>query len=139
MNRSTSKAGALPDTTLDALDLAGPERGWRDWIGPVASLFVAAACVLALRELHWREVAAALPRHPMFYVMFALFFMTQPGFDWLIYRRLWQLPAGGITPLLRKYVGNEVLLGYIGEAYFYGWARRQLRFVAAPFGAIKDI
>jgi hypothetical protein len=32
-----------------------------------------------------------------------------------------------------------VLLGYIGEVYFYGWARRHADLVAAPFGAIKDV
>ena len=31
------------------------------------------------------------------------------------------------------------MLGYLGEVYFYAWARRNAKMVAAPFGAIKDV
>ena len=41
--------------------------------------------------------------------------------------------------MLRKLVSNEILLGYSGEAYFYGWARQHANLSAAPFGAIKDV
>ncbi|MEJ2459878.1 MAG: hypothetical protein P8Y58_17755 [Novosphingobium sp.] len=33
----------------------------------------------------------------------------------------------------------NVLLGYLGEAYFYTWARRRTAMTAAPFAAIKDV
>jgi len=57
----------------------------------------------------------------------------------VIFRRLWRIPAEGAVALARKYVGNELLLGYIGEAYFYAWARQRAPLVGAPFGAIKDV
>jgi hypothetical protein len=41
--------------------------------------------------------------------------------------------------LTRKLVYNELLLGYLGEAYFYAWARRSRQVEAAPFGAVKDV
>ena len=45
----------------------------------------------------------------------------------------------GIFALLRKLVSNTILLGYLGEVYFYAWARRNAHINAAPFGAIKDV
>lgn len=45
----------------------------------------------------------------------------------------------GIGALLRKLVSNELLLGYLGEAQFYAWARSRTNMTTAPFGAIKDI
>jgi hypothetical protein len=57
----------------------------------------------------------------------------------VIFRRLWGLPVRGFPALIRKLVSNEILLGYLGEVYFYAWARRNARIVTAPFGAIKDV
>ena len=65
--------------------------------------------------------------------------MSPPTFDWLIFRRLWGLPAAGLAALIKKRVANEVVVGYSGEAYFYVWARARLKMVAAPFGAVKDV
>ena len=47
--------------------------------------------------------------------------------------------CAGFLALLRKKVYNELLLGYLGEAYFYTWARRRVSLDAAPFGAVKDV
>jgi hypothetical protein len=41
--------------------------------------------------------------------------------------------------LVRKLIYNEMLVGYLGEVYFYGWARQNLKFVTTPFGAVKDV
>lgn len=86
-------------------------------------------------EALWRHV----PASPAFYLAFALLYMSAPTFDWLIFRRLWGLPAAGLVALLKKRIANEVVVGYSGDAYFYVWARARMKMVAAPFGAVKDV
>jgi hypothetical protein len=80
-----------------------------------------------------------LPSSPIFWLAFLGYYFALPLSEWLIFKRLWGLPASGFAALLRKLVSNEILLGYSGEAYFYSWARRHTKIVAAPFGAIKDV
>jgi hypothetical protein len=40
---------------------------------------------------------------------------------------------------VRKLIYNELLVGYLGEVYFYTWARRSLKLATTPFGAVKDV
>jgi len=109
------------------------------WIGPVISLGIFGAVLYQLRHLQLESVAAMLPRTPLFWLAFAAYYLATPAFDFLIFRRLWGLPAAGFGALTRKFVGNEILMGYIGEVHFYSWARSRLKMVAAPFGAVKDV
>lgn len=109
-------------------------------IGPVISLGIFGAVLYQLRGLEFGAVAAMLPRSPLFWLAFAVYYLTAPLFDLIIFRRLWRLPlAAGLSALTRKFVGNEILMGYIGEVHFYSWARSRLKMVAAPFGAVKDV
>ena len=110
------------------------------WIGPVISLGIFGAVLYQLRDLQIGTVAAMLPGSPLFWLAFAAYYLAPPLFDLLIFRRLWNLPlAAGFGALMRKFVGNEILMGYIGEVHFYSWARSRLKMVAAPFGAVKDV
>jgi len=110
------------------------------WIGPFISLGIFAAVLYQLRHLQIGAVAAMLPSSPLFWLAFAAYYLAAPLFDLLIFRRLWNLPlAAGFAALTRKFVGNEILMGYIGEVHFYSWARSRLKMVAAPFGAVKDV
>jgi hypothetical protein len=109
------------------------------WIGPFISLGIFGAVLYQLRHLHFAAVAGMLPRSPLFWLAFAAYYLATPAFDFLIFRRLWGLPAAGFGALTRKFVGNEILMGYIGEVHFYSWARSRLKMVAAPFGAVKDV
>ena len=109
------------------------------WIGPFISLGIFAAVLYQLRHLQIGAVAAMLPSSPLFWLAFAAYYLAAPAFDFLIFRRLWNLPAAGFGALMRKFVGNEILMGYIGEVHFYSWARSRLKMVAAPFGAVKDV
>lgn len=103
------------------------------------SALIGLGVVLELRGMDVRQIAALVPRSPLFWATFAAFYLTGPLSEWVIYRRLWSLPADCLTALLRKLVCNELLLGYLGEAYFYTWARRRTQMSAAPFAAIKDV
>lgn len=113
---------------------------WAGWFSVLVSLALLVAVGLELRKLHLSEIVAMVPSHPGFWLFFAIYYLALPVSEWLIYRRLWPIPfVSGIAALLRKLVSNELLLGYLGEAQFYGWARSHLKMEAAPFGAIKDV
>lgn len=125
---------------LAALEpLAPATRRWPTMLG--AGLTAAMVAGLAWQLFHrgLAELSRSVPASPLFYLCFALFFMTLPVFDFLIFRRLWKIPAGGLVALTKKRIANDVVVNYSGEAYFYSWARRHARLVAAPFGAIKDV
>lgn len=103
------------------------------------SIAVLIAVLLQLRQLDWLQVWSAVPISPLFWLIFAISYLSAPFADWLIFRRLWKIPFSGIIPLVGKLIGNEVLLGYIGEVYFYNWARTRIRLTGSPFGAVKDV
>jgi hypothetical protein len=123
----------------DPLPLEIDRHGLVRWIGPGIWAAVFLAILYNLRSLSFSDVESLIPRSPAFWALFAAFYMAIPVSEWVIFRRLWKVPASGFLALLRKFVGNEILLGYIGEVYFYSWARRRATMVGAPFGAVKDV
>jgi len=147
--RAAGPAGVL---TPAAPSTAGT-RGWLRWVGPVVSLAIVGVAASHFRGSDFHRIAALVPRTPLFWAVFTLAYFTQPIMDFVIFRRLWGIPAAGFPALVRKYISNEVLLGYSGELYFYTWARRRATSAGAagagkpagaiatgtPFGAIKDV
>lgn len=109
------------------------------WAGRAITFGLLIATLWQLRFIDPRQVIADVPASPLFWLVFALWYAAAPVADWVIFRRLWNIPADGLAALTRKFVGNEILLGYIGEAYFYTWARARTELTSAPFGAIKDV
>ena len=126
-------------------DLAGLEpvekikRRWPMILGGGLTLLM----ILSLgRELFGAGLSGLtrnLPANPLFYLVFLVYYLGPPTFDYVIFRRLWRIPLDGMAALHKKRISNEVLLGYTGEAYFYAWARQRTQMVAAPFGAVKDV
>lgn len=112
---------------------------WQTWLSGALSLGLLIAVLLQLRHFGFARAWATMPGSLLFWITFAGYYLALPASEWIIFRRLWNLPAGSLAALLRKLVSNEVLLGYSGEASFYAWARQHARLVAAPFGAIKDV
>lgn len=113
---------------------------------PIAALFSAlvslallVAVALEFRGIDFTRILAMIPSSPAFWAVFAAWYLAGPASEWIIYRKLWRIPAWGIGALLRKMVSNELLLGYLGEAQFYAWVRARQQLTAAPFGAIKDV
>lgn len=127
------------ENILDPAPLISAGRNWTRWFGPVVSLLMLGAVAYQLRALDLRALRALLPGSATFWILFLIYYLASPATEWVIFRRLWQLPASAFGALLRKLVSNEILLGYLGEVYFYAWARRTARIDAAPFGAIKDV
>lgn len=124
---------------IDPEPLVDQNRNWTRFAGPFISLAILGAVLYQLRSLDLAEVVAMIPLDPLFWAVFVLTYLALPLSELLIFRRLWGMPPSGLGALLRKLVSNEILLGYLGEVYFYAWARRHARSVAAPFGAIKDV
>jgi len=110
------------------------------WFSAAVSLALLVIVGYQFRELNFNQVLELFPHHAGFWAVFAAYYLAGPVSEWLIYRRLWDIPLfTGLAALLRKLVSNELLLGYLGEAQFYGWARSRTAMTAAPFGAIKDV
>lgn len=107
--------------------------------GFLVSVAILAAVVWQMRTLRLAELRVLFPTNFAFWSVFACYYVAGPVADWIIFSRLWSIPISGIVALLRKLISNEILFGYIGEVYFYAWARRNLEIVRAPFGAIKDV
>jgi hypothetical protein len=108
-----------------------------------STLISLAILAAALYQLHGTPVAdilALVPRSLLFWLVFVIAYLVTPASEWTIYHRLWSIPPSGMIALLRKRVANEIVLGYLGEVYFYTWVRRTgLITRSAPFGAIKDV
>lgn len=97
------------------------------------------AIVLQLGGATDKVLTTIAQSSPLVWLALLLLYLVQPLFDFVIFRRLWNLPPEGLGALLRKNVINEVVLGYSGEAYLYLWARRAAGAATAPFAAIKDV
>lgn len=138
-------AGALPGDAGAPGEIAALEpierirRRWPALLAGGLTLLMIAGLIHELFGDGLGALGRMIPQSPMFYVAFALLYMSPPTFDWLVFRRLWKLPLAGLVALLKKRVANDVVFGYSGDAYFYAWARARMKMVAAPFGAVKDV
>jgi hypothetical protein len=135
--------GALDEVPAGVLSELEPVRAaarrWPAILGAVLTLAMVAGLG---RELFGRGLSGlsqSVPSDPRFYLCFALLYLSLPTGDFVIFRRLWGIPAAGFAALLKKRIANEVVFGYSGEAYFYAWAKARSAMVAAPFGAVKDV
>ena len=143
--RDLPPAPPLSRIELARIELdAGPiiQEGRRNsakWLGTLISFAVLAAALWQWRNLDMTVLHALMPVTLGFWLAYCLYYLSGPASEWIIFRRLWNLPPAGIIPLIRKKISNELVFGYVGEAYFYSWARRRSHLTAAPFGAIKDV
>ncbi|WP_295530506.1 hypothetical protein [Novosphingobium sp. Chol11] len=142
-NSETEPASPPPTASGQAsssqTSLAMILHGLSGWVGPAISLSILAAVFYQLRKLDWAHVWEIVPTSPVIWLVFVASYFTGPVADWIIFRKLWGIPFSGLIPLIKKLIGNELLLGYIGEVYFYDWARRRVKMEGSPFGAVKDV
>ncbi|MBI1199414.1 MAG: hypothetical protein GC203_16255 [Phenylobacterium sp.] len=133
MTAAETTAADSPSTTASA------SRPWRGVLTGLLSVGLLAAILLQLKDASREAVAmlAALPAAA--WLVFGLSYFVQPVADFVIFRRLWNLPLGAFEALLRKTAINEAVLGYGGELYLYLWARDRPAMATAPFGAVKDV
>ena len=130
--------GSTPDYAFEPQDRAG-KWTWSRVLTMALSLLVLGAAVWQARGLNLADITALVPSSPLFWVVFAVSYLTGPASEWVIFRRLWGVSPRAMDALIRKLIYNELLLGYLGEVYFYTWARRKLPMEATPFGAVKDV
>jgi hypothetical protein len=140
---STVKQQDTPPTSAPDSDApeATTSRNTRLWnaMGVLLSVGLVAAILLQLGGATSNAMKMIVRLPLTVWPLLLLLYLVQPLCDFVIYRRLWNLPVAGFEALLRKAAINEVVLGYSGEAYLYVWARRMAGSVAAPFDAIKDV
>lgn len=134
---AAAQPGAADLTELEPI--ARIRRRWPTWLGAALSILMVVGIGHELLDKGLAGLTRTAPASWVFYLVFTLRYMVGPVFDFIIYRRLWNIPWTGLVALNRKRIANDVVLGYSGEAYFYAWARQRTRMVAAPFGAVKDV
>ena len=117
----------------------GGRWSWSRALTTALSLLVLAAAVWQARSLNLADITALVPTSPLFWIVFAASYLAGPASEWIIFRKLWGVGMRAMDALIRKLIYNELLLGYLGEVYFYTWARRKLPMEATPFGAVKDV
>lgn len=148
-------AGPTPEPMTDATLALSPtgapvqayafepqDRGGWSWsraLTMALSLLVLAAAVWQARNLNLADITALVPSSPLFWAVFVVSYLAGPASEWIIFRKLWGVSLRAMDALIRKLIYNELLLGYLGEVYFYTWARRKLPMEATPFGAVKDV
>lgn len=106
--------------------LMASERGRQlQRIGRALGLVGASGLLLwQLRDVSWREIAASLPTHPGFYVLYAALYLQLSLGEVLAYRLCWRFDMGASVPVfLKKRIYNRDILGYSGEVYLFTWAR----------------
>ena len=118
--------------------LSDDARRWTRWLAPLGSLALLVLSAHQALKLGPEQVKAAFAA-PGFVAAILALYLVPPAADWLIFRRLWNLPARGIPVILAKRIVNELFVSYAGELYFYLWARRCLTNPVASFGAVKDV
>jgi hypothetical protein len=109
-------------------------------IGWLLFAVVVAWLVYRITRIGWIEVWEARPRVAGFYIIWLALYLQLPFTEWLIYRRLWDLPAmNGLLPLLQKRTLNQDVATLSGEVYLFFWARKRLNIShKRAVGAIKD-
>ena len=132
-------SASTPFVHLDLPALKPERKLWSTWLSRILSGAFLVAIVLQLGQIDAQQLQNALPQNLWFLPVLLALYFALPVADWIIFRRLWALPVSGFFILLAKRIGNEVLISYSGEVYFYLWARKRSDLTAAPFGAIKDV
>lgn len=94
------------------------------FVAPALSLVVLGAAIMAAPLLDLHAIVAMVPRNPLFWLVFAAVYTLPVAADYVIWRRIWALPLAGLIPLARKQLGNDLVTGYVGDAYFGSWAHQ---------------
>lgn len=96
--------------------------------------------VAQLIDMGWREVIAAAPTTPWFYLIFAANYMVLPLSEALIFGRLWRRPRKGLVGVgITRRIVNRQMFSYAGELYLYLWARQNVGVSeSAVRHAVKD-
>lgn len=109
------------------------------WATSALSVAILAVVIWQFRYIDLQDLRRVIPTSPAFWAVFAAYYVNGIIADFVIFRRLWGIPFEGLIALTRKNVSNALLVDYLGEVYFYSWARKKLNMATSPFGAVKDV
>lgn len=116
--------GTDPGVTIEPVSLLGIGQSWTRFAGPMVSVGLLIAVAYQFRHLNLSRLSLLMPTGIAFWLGFAVYYLISPASEWIMFRRLWNMPPRGFLVLVRKLICNEILMGYLGEVYFYAWARR---------------
>ena len=111
---------AVEAPLASAPDLAGLEpvekirRRWPMLLGWALTLMMIVSLLHEMFDSGLAGLSRRLPTNPLFYFAFLLYYLGPPTFDYIIFKRLWDIPLAGMAALHKKRISNEVLLGYTG-------------------------
>ncbi len=100
MNTSAIEA-AIPV----APDLAGLEpvekikRRWPVLLGGALTLLMIVGLGREVFGSGLAGLSRAVPTNPIFYLVFGIYYLVFPTFDFIIFRRLWRIPISGMVAL----------------------------------------
>ncbi len=81
----------------------------------------------SLKGVAWSTLRTELPVNPLFYLLFAMFYVWLPLSEMVAYRVIWPLHAWKSLPIfIKKRIYNREIFQYSGEVFFFTWARRQV-------------
>jgi len=137
----TQKILATPNANLIELTPQDVSSGinWHRVFSIALSLAVIAAAFTQIRMVDPAQIWSLVPVSPLFWSLFVIGFLAGPLSEWFIFNRLWGVGLPSFGALTRKLAYNELVLGYLGEAWFYAWARKNAQISGSPFGAVKDV
>lgn len=114
------------------------------WLKVSTSIFpIAVGGLLAyqLSVVGWGDMCRSIPTSPLFYLLFLVQYLALPGFDALIFARIWRCGFWRLLPATcLKHVYNQDVVELSGEAYFYVWSTRRLgRNPGQTLRTVKDV
>ncbi len=81
-----------------------------------------------LSQIGFKELWDAMPRNIWFYLIFLVMYFALPLTEQFIYRMSLDFDFWtGFKVFIKKKVLNQELIGYSGEAYFFVWAKDNLK------------
>ena len=130
---------ALAGPADDLPRLSSVKPKWSVLLSRALTLAMLGSLFAYLYNADTAELLEAMPDSLWFGIVLMLVYLALPLADWIIFRKLWNLPIAGLPVILGKRISNEMLFNYSGEVYFYLWARERTGLTTTPFGAIKDV
>ncbi|MBY0519358.1 MAG: hypothetical protein K2P79_02905, partial [Sphingomonas sp.] len=120
--------------TADRLtpDIAGLQpmeslkRRWPMWLGGLLTIAMIVGLARELLGAGLAGLTRSVPGDPWFYVAFALLYLSLPVGDFIIFRKLWGVPAGALAALIPE----AVALRFDGSPGAVELSRRSAGFLA---------
>ncbi|WP_199554356.1 hypothetical protein [Sandaracinobacteroides hominis] len=128
---ATQRIMASIEPVRQWMDGPSGKRAQRFFSGSL-SILILWLLASSIAEIGWRQVLAALPANPLFWLCFAGAYFILPLTDWFIYRRWWKLGWRDIGVFLKMRVMNEALVSYSGHTYLLIWAAERMGIAFDP-------